>query len=463
MKTIFTLLAIFSLVMIFGSCGTKGNNTENGESTTDTVKKITVKHPEWMKDKNIYEVNIRQYTKEGTLKAFQEHLPRLKEMGVDILWLMPIHPIGEKNRKGGLGSYYSVQDYKAVNPDFGTMEDFKNLVAEAHKQDMYIILDWVANHTAWDNPWVEEHPDFYTKDSVGNFIPPIGTDWSDVLDLNYDNKEMRAAMIDALKFWITDADIDGYRCDVASWVPTDFWNEARKELDKVKPVFMLAEADAVDLFYEAFDMGYGWHVHHIMNEIEKGEKNASDIAEYFKKDSIDYPENAIRMIFTSNHDENSWKGSVFERMANSYKTFAVFSATVPGMPLIYSGQEVGLNKRLEFFEKDEIDWNSENNLSEFYKTLLTFKKEHPALWNGEFGGSMKQVKTNADDKVFAFIREKDNDKVLVILNLSNNNVSININFNDEVSKYKSLFAEKELKTEKFDMLAWEYNVFYLSE
>ncbi len=343
------------------------------------------------------------------------------------------------------------------------MEDFKNLVAEAHKQDMYIILDWVANHTAWDNPWVEEHPDFYTKDSVGNFIPPIGTDWSDVLDLNYDNKEMRAAMIDALKFWITDADIDGYRCDVASWVPTDFWNEARKELDKVKPVFMLAEADAVDLFYEAFDMGYGWHVHHIMNEIEKGEKNASDIAEYFKKDSIDYPENAIRMIFTSNHDENSWKGSVFERMENSYKTFAVFSATVPGMPLIYSGQEVGLNKRLEFFEKDEIDWNSENNLSEFYKTLLTFKKEHSALWNGEFGGSMKQVKTNADDKVFAFIREKDNDKVLVILNLSKEDVDINIDFTGEVSKYKSLFEEKELKIEKFNMLAWEYNVFYLSE
>ncbi|MBN1251609.1 MAG: alpha-glucosidase C-terminal domain-containing protein, partial [Bacteroidales bacterium] len=440
------LLLFLFLLGILNSCNT--GVSENNKESNDSIQKIALKHPDWIKDKNIYEVNIRQYTKEGTIKEFQKHLPRLKEMGVDILWLMPINPIGKKNRKGTLGSYYSVKDYYAVNEDFGTMQDFKNLVSEAHKLKMYVIIDWVANHTAWDNPWVTEHPEYYTKDSLGNFIPPIGTDWSDVLDLNYDNDSLRKEMINALSFWVKQADIDGYRCDVASWLPIDFWNRARKELDEIKPVFMLAESEDKNIFYQAFDMGYAWNLHHIMNEISKGNNNAKDISNYFVKDSIEFPENSIKMNFTSNHDENSWNGTVFERMPESYKTFAVLSATVPGMPLIYSGQEVSLNKRLEFFEKDQIDWNSENNLSEFYKTLLNFKKGHSALWNGNFGGSMKLIKTNNPEKVFAFIREKNNDIVLIISNLSKEDLIVDLDSTLSENNFKELFSDKKFQTKE---------------
>ncbi|MBN2756632.1 MAG: alpha-glucosidase C-terminal domain-containing protein [Bacteroidales bacterium] len=455
------LLLFLFLLGILNSCNT--GVSENNKESNDSIQKIALKHPDWIKDKNIYEVNIRQYTKEGTIKEFQKHLPRLKEMGVDILWLMPINPIGKKNRKGTLGSYYSVKDYYAVNEDFGTMQDFKNLVSEAHKLKMYVIIDWVANHTAWDNPWVTEHPEYYTKDSLGNFIPPIGTDWSDVLDLNYDNDSLRKEMINALSFWVKQADIDGYRCDVASWLPIDFWNRARKELDEIKPVFMLAESEDKNIFYQAFDMGYAWNLHHIMNEISKGNNNAKDISNYFVKDSIEFPENSIKMNFTSNHDENSWNGTVFERMPESYKTFAVLSATVPGMPLIYSGQEVSLNKRLEFFEKDQIDWNSENNLSEFYKTLLNFKKGHSALWNGNFGGSMKLIKTNNPEKVFAFIREKNNDIVLIISNLSKEDLIVDLDSTLSENNFKELFSDKKFQTKELKLSAWEYNIFYIQK
>ncbi|OQX99076.1 MAG: alpha-amylase, partial [Bacteroidetes bacterium 4572_117] len=286
---------------------------------TADFSKFTVKHVDWIKTANIYEVNLRQYTKSGTIKEFEKHLPRLKEMDVDILWFMPVQPVGKKNRKGSMGSAYSVQDYIKVNPDFGTMEEFKSLVAKIHEMDMYVLIDWVANHTAWDHPWTQSHPEFYTKDSTGNFMPPKDTDWSDVIDLNYDNNEMRKEMIEALKFWITEADIDGYRCDVAGMVPTDFWDEARKELDSIKPVFMLAEWESTDMHFKAFDMSYSWDFHHLMNDVAKGEKSVKDIDDYFEKDELSYPANAIRMYFTSNHDENSWNGTVIERMGDASK------------------------------------------------------------------------------------------------------------------------------------------------
>ena len=260
-----------------------------------------VVHPSWTRDAAIYEVNIRQFTPSGTFEEFETHLPRLKKLGVDILWLMPIHPIGVENRKGSLGSYYSVKDYLAVNPEYGTMEEFKALVEEIHDQGMYVILDWVANHCAWDNPLVTEHPDWFTKDSTGHMVPPV-PDWSDVVDFNYDNPELRTWMIDALRFWVRETDIDGYRCDVAGMVPQEFWNEARAELDKIKPVFMLAEDENPAHHERAFDMTYSWELHHLLVRIAKGDTTAAALWTYFDRDIERYGNDAYRMLFTDNHD-----------------------------------------------------------------------------------------------------------------------------------------------------------------
>jgi len=459
------LLAAFfamALFLVFSACNNQ--SVDDQEEKLDSIetndfKEFTVQHVDWVKTANIYEVNLRQFTKSGTIKDFEKHLPKLKELGVDILWFMPIHPVGEKNRKGGMGSAYSVKDYKKVNPDFGTMDDFKTLVTKIHEMDMYVILDWVANHTAWDNVWVETYPEFYTKDSLGNFMSPKDTDWSDVMDLNYDNQELRKEMTDALKFWVTEANIDGYRCDVAGFVPTDFWDKVREELDAIKPVFMLAEWESADMHYKAFDMSYGWEFHHIMNLVAKGEKSVKDIDAYFEKDELNYPANAIRMYFTSNHDENSWNGTVMERMGDARKAMAVLSVTIPGMPLIYSGQEAGLNKRLEFFEKDEIDWESGENLRPLYKSLLNLKKEHPALWNGDEGGKMTRIKTSDDDKIFAFSREKGDDLVYVVFNFTKDTQKVKLEVELSESAYKDIFSENMLDSEEFEMQAWEYRIY----
>ena len=402
-----TLVLIISLAFLV-SCQNKEKNEES------KVIQYT-DHSDWSKDDVIYEVNIRQYTPEGSFKAFEKHLPRLKEMGVDILWLMPIHPIGEKNRKGSLGSYYSVKDYLAVNPEFGSKDDFRSLVAKAHDLGMFVILDWVANHTAWDNVWVENHSDWYVKDSSGNFISPF--DWTDVIKLDYENEEMRRAMKDALIYWVEEENIDGYRCDVAAEVPTEFWNEASAELNAVKPVFMLAEAELPEHHNEAFDMSYAWEMHHVMNETAKGNKNANDIHEVLQKNMARFPEGSYRMHFTSNHDENSWNGTVYERMGDAAKTFAVLTYVMPGMPLIYSGQEAALDKRLAFFEKDSIDWSS-LELLDFYTELNSIKEDHPALWNGTAGGSYERIPIQNGEEVLFILREKNGNKVLGIFNLS---------------------------------------------
>lgn len=372
-----------------------------------------VVHPEWSKNANIYEVNIRQYSKEGTFNAFTKDLPRLKEMGVDILWLMPIHPIGEINRKGTLGSYYSVLDYKGVNPKFGTEADFQKLVDEAHALGMKVIIDWVANHTAWGHPWTENR-DWFELDESGEFTPPHGTDWTDVIQLNYENNDMREAMIDALEYWVREFNIDGYRCDVASFVPTEFWNEARRRLDKIKPVFMLAEAEVPEHHEIAFDMSYAWEYSHIIRDIAKGNKTLAALDTLFEKEMRNYPESAYRMYFTSNHDENSWAGTDPELYGANFENFAVLSATVHGMPLIYNGQESGLDKRLEFFEKDEIEWK-DYKYQDFYTSLLTLKKENEALWNGEFGGGL-EIFNLSDAMMYGYKREKGDNQVFVFIN-----------------------------------------------
>lgn len=427
------------------------------KTETKTIEYKAVQHPEWSKNASIYEVNVRQFTPEGTFNAFTEHMPRLKEMGIDILWLMPIHPIGIENRKGSLGSYYSVKDYFDVNPEFGTKEDFKNLVTKAHELGMYVILDWVANHSSWDTKQIKSNPDYYTKNDKGEIIAPIA-DWRDVADFNYDNPEMRKFMLDALKYWVTDFNIDGYRCDVAGMVPIDFWNQARYELDQIKPVFMLAEANEAEMHDFAFDMTYAWDMHFLWNEIAQGKKGIGDLVNLIEAEKVKYPAHAYHMNFTSNHDENTWKGTVFERLGDAVKTFAVLSVTMPGMPLVYSGQEACLDKRLRFFDKDTIDWTLNCELDELYTTLLKLKKENQALWNGDFGGELVRISTSADDKIFAFVREKEGNKVVSIFNLSAEKVDFTINYESDMAGFNDLFTNT-LYTTKLSIEPWGYMVF----
>jgi len=424
-----------------------------------TPPRSEVKHVEWSKNAVIYEVNIRQYSKEGSFRAFEKDLPRLKKLGIEIIWIMPVNPIGEKDRKGKLGSYYSVKNYRAINPEFGNMDNFKHLVNAIHSLGLKVIIDWVPNHTALDNQLVKDHPEYYLKDSTGKFVSPF--DWTDVIRLDYGNPATRKYMTETMQWWLTETNIDGFRCDVASMVPTDFWDELRPELEKIKPVFMLAEADIPAQQIKGFDMSYDWKFHHLMNDIAKGKRNANDILKHFNWVDSVYPGNSFLMQFTSNHDENSWNGTEFERLGKGVQTFAVLAATVRGMLLIYNGQESAFNRRLKFFEKDSTDWDS-YSLSPLYQTLTELKKRNNALWNGEEGGQMQRIPTNRDTSVFAFVREKENQKILVICNLSNKAFELKLNSNVLTGNYMEIFTHKKKQFKRKDKLTlqpWEYCVY----
>jgi len=416
--------------------------------------KTEVTAPEWSINKTIYELNTRQFSQSSSFKAVEERLPELKKLGIGIIWFMPIHPIGEKNRKGTLGSYYAVKDYTAVNPEFGTMDDFKRLVKKAHDMGIYVIIDWVANHTAWDNPLAESNPEYFSKDSLGNFMPPVA-DWHDVIDLDYENKDLWKYMTEALKFWVREADIDGFRCDVAEMVPLEFWIQARRELDKIKPVFMLAEGEKPEL-HEAFDMTYSWKIFNAMNLTAKGEKSPLFIDSLLAAEKIEYPSHAMRMRFTTNHDENSWNGTVFERLGDGAKTFAVLASTIPGTPLCYSGQEAGMNKRLDFFEKDPIDWQ-ENEYRGFYEKLFGLYQAAPALYQG----SMHKISAD-NEAVYAYSRKSGISEVVVILNLSAEKQKAVLDLSGSEGKYIGLFSGKEIQFEKqykCEPAPWEYLVY----
>lgn len=454
LQAIALLLAFLVIGTAFWSC--KGTKTATVAKTMPVSQVVT---PEWAKNAVIYEVNTRQFTPEGTFRALSAHLPRLRELGVDILWFMPIHPIGVEKRKGSLGSYYSVKDYKGVNPEFGTFDDFRSLVSEAHALGFKVILDWVANHTSHDHPWTVEHPEWYNRDDKGEIVSPF--DWTDVADLNYDdNPALWDAMIDALKFWVAEANIDGYRCDVAGMVPTAFWEKARKELDAIKPVFMLAEDEGQrDLMVNAFDANYAWEFHHIMNKIAKGEKNAEDVWAYFSKEDTLFVPSSYRMMFTSNHDENSWNGTEFERMGEGARTFAVMTYTIPGFPLIYNGQEAGLSHRLLFFEKDLIDWSKGAEFAQFYTSLNRIKKENPALWNADNGGSFEKVNTGREKEVLAFVRQKDENRLLVLLNLTGTEQIISLSEQTLTGIYTDLLSGEQRKIaagQELVLPAWGY-------
>lgn len=484
--TVALLVVILTLVL---AC-------KKAEKTADTSTEVVQPEkpvvPEWHKNATIYEVNLRHYTPEGTFNAFVQHIPRLKDMGIDVLWFMPIHPVSLEKRKGELGSPYAVGDYKAVNPDFGTMDDFKAMLKAIHDAGMYCIIDWVPNHTGWDNPWITQHPDWYTKDKNGKITDPINYEtgeswgWTDVADLNYDNADMRLGMIDAMAYWIKDIGIDGFRVDVAHGVPVDFWAQCSDSLYAIKPLFLLAEAEVPEIVNNgAFVVDYAWETHHLLNEIAKsqganredaqklvqGNLVAGDAADVAPKTALDIDvmlakkaeqySKGYQMQFTSNHDENSWSGTEFKRMGDGHKAFAVLTATFNGMPLVYTGQESAMDKQLEFFTKDNIEWG-DYSYAPFYKTLFDLKHRNQALWNGEYGGPLVKIPTGKDQQIYAFTREKNGDKVVVVINLSAAAQSFQLQGDAVAGTYTDLFAGKSTTlTNGMDMKlgAWEYAVF----
>lgn len=420
----------------------------------------SVKHPSWSYNQTIYEVNTRQFSKEGTFKSVEKEIPRLKKLGVGIIWMMPVHPIGEKNRKGTLGSYYSVKDYLAVDPAYGTIADLRSLVKTVHANNMHLIIDWVANHTSWDNILTKEHSEYYKKDSLGNFTAPV-PDWTDVIALNYNNKDLRRYMINAMKFWINKCDIDGFRCDVADMVPTDFWVEARKELDKVKPVFMLAEADKPGLHEKCFDMTYSWELFDISKKVAAGIYNPTQIRKYFVKENRIFPADAFRMRFTENHDENSWNGSAIEKYGKSAELMAVFMAVIPGIPLVYNGQEACNDKRLDFFEKDPIKWK-DCDMKSIYTKILNLKKSNEAVLNGNRGGKLIEVNSDNDSTIYSFTRENKNNKIFAIFNMSSKPLNVKLSGEDMAGNYNDLFTGENMvfkNAANMRLDAWGYKVF----
>jgi len=403
--------------------------------------KQKIKTPNWAKNLTIYEVNLRQFTHGGTFKEFSEHLPRLKELGVGILWFMPIQPIGEKNRKGTLGSYYSISDYTKLNPEFGTLKEFKSLVEKIHKQGMKVIIDWVANHTAWDHHWTKDHPEFYSKDEKGDFKAPV-KDWEDVIHLDYGNPALWDTMISEMDFWLSETNIDGFRCDMAHLVPTLFWNRARWMLQKTKDIFMLAESENHDLLEYAFDSIYNWKLLHAMNETAAQKINAADLLTTVQNELEYLPEGAAHLNFTSNHDENSWQGSAIERLNYFLEPLSILTFTIPGIPLIYSGQETGNYRRLKFFDKDEIDWKADK-MTSFYQKLNDITKSNEAVKTGE----LKPIKTDAPESILAFGRFTENDSLIVFLNLSPKDISFYVECGKLNGQYRNVFNDQ----------AFEYN------
>lgn len=428
--------------------------------------------PEMSENAVIYEANIRQYSPEGTFNAFTKDIPVLKKLGVKILWIMPVHEIGIKNRKAKgelsvaqitdtiekkkyLGSYYSVKDYRSLNASYGTADDFKKLVKTAHENGIYVILDWVANHTSWDHPWVTQHNDYYTHDKNGKMIAPF--DWTDVAELNYDNPNLRKAMIEDMKYWVTTFNIDGFRCDVAAEVPTDFWNSAQSELYKIKPVFMLAEAEKPELMKKAFDMEYAWEAHHIMNNIAQGKASVKNWDDYMLKNQKALEADDITMNFTSNHDENSWNGTEYERMGAAAETFAVLTYLMPGMPLVYNGQEYDLKKRLRFFEKDTIP-HTVGSMMGVYEKLGALKRDNVALNGGKKPASYLRLTTSNDLKLLAFERNKGGKRILFIANLSKDKLKASAGVEGEFLDYMSGQKGTWLKDQKLDWKPWEYKI-----
>lgn len=468
MKKIFIIWSAIAMI------GCK-NNSEEIASTT--IEKFS---PAVEENSVIYEVNIRQYSPEGTFNAFTKDIPQLKELGVKIIWVMPIFPISQTKRKatGGddskfasempaaeqhkyLGSYYAVSDFKKVNPEFGTIEDFRNLVKTAHENGIYVILDWVPNHTGWDHVWIKNHPEYYTQNAKGEIIDPVNPEtgkswgWTDVADLNYDNQNLRAEMTADMMHWIKNEDIDGFRCDVAGNVPLDFWQQAIPQLRKQKSIFMLAEAwEPALLKNNLFDMAYGWDGHHTMNKIAQGKETVKQFDAFIEKINNDYEANDILMNFVDNHDENSWNGTIKSRLGEAEAAMTALSYLMPGMPLVYSGNEYGLEHSLKFFEKDSIP-KTKGKQWELRSKLGKIKNEIDALHGGKNKANYKRLSAS-NENVLAFERTKNGKKVIYLANLSAKPVSVSMPI---TGQYKDVMNGKmmDLKaTQVLSMVPWQY-------
>ena len=440
---------ILLLLFIVFSCQTK--------TSTNAASETINGHPAWIMQGNIYEVNVRQYTQEGTLQAFAKHLDRLKEMGVQTVWFMPINPISKVDRKGSLGSYYAVSDYTALNPEFGTIADFKQIVQSIHNKGMKVIIDWVPNHTGADNRWLTEQPDFFVKDSAGKAA--MAVDWADTRQLNYKNPVMQDSMIAAMKYWVSKTDIDGFRCDVAWNVPASFWRKCIPQLKSMKSIFMLAEGDSTYLPESGFDAVYPWHMFKMMEKIAKGERPAFGLDSIKRENDEMYPANAIQMYFTSNHDENSWNNADYGTFPGAvHEPFAVFTQTMASsVPLIYGGQEEPVLRALKFFDKDPMTFDKLQRAA-FYKTLLDLRKRNEAL---SAGASFRKVSVGDDKAVYAFVREKGEKKVFVILNLSPSRQPITIKENTFYGDAYNVFKgrKESLSSKEMNLEPWGYRVF----
>ncbi|MVM30091.1 alpha-amylase [Spirosoma sp. HMF4905] len=459
------LAILFSSLLLTTACRTTSQNQTEAQSS-DTTALAAPHAPDWAKNATIYEINVRQFSPKGDFKAIEAQLPRLKEMGVDIIWLMPIYPISQDTTKKTLISPYAITDFKTVNSDYGTLADFKTLVNRAHALGLRVILDWVASHTAQDHNWVKEHPDWYTL-KKGKMVSPNTpktskpTGWASVVELNYENPAMRKAMTEAMEYWLKETDIDGYRCNAAGYVPNTFWAELRPQLDKIKTVFMLSEwEDDPEQFRKCFNMNYSWTMYNMMKSIAAGARTVDKIDSLREVNQKRFPIWYYQMLFTQNHDENTHNGTLEESFGPGADAFIVLSSTLEGMPLVYNGMESNLNKRLAMFEKDTISWGNYAK-SDFFKTLLTLKHRNRALWNGLAGGKAVKIMTDHDDKVYAFHRQRDNDRVVVILNLSGQPQTVRLSDDGFAGTYTEIFSHQpvELKPEMAVTLKpWEYRV-----
>ena len=459
------------MLFTFVACKTeKREEVKVEEETAEVLAPISASD---METAVIYEANIRQYSPEGTFDEFTKDIPQLKELGVKVIWLMPVFPISETKRKatGGadskfasefsqeeqvnyLGSYYAVTDFTEINPEFGTKEDFRELVKMAHRNSIYVILDWVPNHTGWDHGWLKTNPEYYTQNEKGEVIHPKDTDWTDVADLNYDNQAMRNEMIADMSYWITKEGVDGFRCDVAGSVPLDFWQQAVPQLREKKDLFMLAEAWEPELLDgNLFDMAYAWDGHHLLNGLAKEEKNLEDYEAYIQKINKDYDADDILMNFVTNHDENSWNGSLKERMGDASELMTALSFMLKGMPLIYSGQEYDLNHRLKFFEKDSIP-KTKGDSWQLLQKLGKLKNTNPALNGGKNAASYNRLES--EENILMFERSKDGETILFIGNFSNSGNKISVPegvYMDYITNNKAKLTE-----DAFDLKPWQYHI-----
>lgn len=438
-KAIMTALAMAALLASPASADSHAKAERAIPARYQPQSLAQVRNPDWSKNAVIYQINTRQFTPEGTFAAAQKQLPRLKALGVDIIWLMPIHPIGEKNRKGSLGSPYAVKDYKAVNPELGTLADLKAFVDAAHAQGMKVILDWVANHSAWDNPLVADHPDWYVRDWKGDFHPTPWWDWADIIDFDYSKPALRQYMTGALVYWVKTAGIDGYRADVAGYVPIDFWENARAELEAVKPVFMLAEWQTRDLHRRAFDASYSWELYDSLHNIAQGKANATALYGYYSAHESSWPREAMRMSFSENHDKNAWEATQYEAFGNALEAVIALSFAGDGIPLIHNGQEACNAKRLEFFERDPINWNRDPDckLGDLFKRLAAFRHANRATWNGKWGAKMEKVENSAPTQLFSLIRRGTGNTVFAAFNLSDKPVRATLSDAHAAGRYRN--------------------------